>query len=307
MSLVKALGELTSKQARLSTGLLSELSCLTAEEMREFSVAWASASAERRGKVLRQLAELAEDTVELDFTAVYRHALADENDDVRVAAVVGLWECEERSLISPLVGLLNDDPSELVRSAAAQALGRFALLTEVGKLLEIDRQRIGDALLLVIDNEFETLDVRRRAIEAIAPMSHPRVPEIVQEAYEHEDPKVRASALFAMGRTCDLRWLPVLIGALENEDPELRYEAASGLGELGEEDAVIDLIPMIDDGDELVQEAVLNALGAIGGAAAKRALLRVAEGDDPRATEIARNAQQSIEFEEDPLDLNPES
>ena len=85
MSLVKALGELTSKQARLSTGLLSELSCLTAQEMREFSVAWASAPAERRRKVLRQLAELAEDTIELDFTAVHRHALTDENDDVRAA------------------------------------------------------------------------------------------------------------------------------------------------------------------------------------------------------------------------------
>ena len=42
-------------------------------------------------------------------------------------------------------------------------------------------------------------------------------------------------------------------------------------------------------------------------AAAKRALLRVAKGDDPRTAEIARNAQQSIEFEEDPLDLDPQS
>ncbi|MEE9285100.1 MAG: HEAT repeat domain-containing protein [Dehalococcoidia bacterium] len=304
MSLNDVLTKLASEEAFPSAVGLCELSGLNAEETKAFKAVWESASVERRRKVTARLVELAEENIELDFNAIFRHALRDDDEDVRTTAIAGLWECEERSLIGPLVQLVNDDPSDRVRCAAVQGLGRFALLAEMGKLLERDCRRIEDALLAVLDSLSETIEVRRRAIEAIAPMSLLRVPQIVQEAYDSQDPKVQASALFAMGSTCDPRWLPTLIGELENENPELRYEAAAALGGLGEEEAVAGLIEALDDSDEQVQESVIYALGAIGGGPAKKALVQASEAGEPRVAEMALAALRMIEFEDAPLSLD---
>ena len=56
--------------------------------------------------------------------------------EVREKAIEGLWEDEDRLLISTLCDLTKDDPSPKVRAAAAMALGKFAILAQDGKLLE---------------------------------------------------------------------------------------------------------------------------------------------------------------------------
>ncbi len=303
MSLQRTLDQIKAEDGPLSASRLTALSGLTPEEMRAVVQAWSAASTGRRRQVIAALIELAEDNVELDFGAVFRHALQDEDDEVRAAAIGGLWESEERWLIEPLIRFLRQDPSERVRAAAAQALGRFAILAETGKLRQPDGQRVGRALTEAIDDDLESLEVRRRAIEAVAAMSLPQVPEIIQAAYEHEDPRMRASALFAMGRTCDPCWLPALRADLDSEDSEVRFEAAGALGALGDDLAVVDLIAHINDPDPDVQDAVVNALGAIGGPIAKKALVRAAESADPRVAEMATEALQTADFGDDPLGL----
>ena len=280
---------------------LTVLSALDGDDLILFKRAWPDIPPERRRQAVDLMAEMAEDNVDMDFTPIFRYSLDDKDDNVRAAAVQGLWDVDERSLIGPLIGLLANDSSELVRSAAAQALGRYALLAEVGKLLERDRARIGDALLSVVDDDFETFEVRRRAVEAVAAMNLPRVPEIIQEAYESEMPEVRVSALFAMGRSCDPRWLADLLVELDSDDASMRYEAAGALGEIGQSEAIVNLIPLIEDEDTQVQEAVILALGSIGGSLSKRALTKARESDDPRVSELAQEALQNAELADNPF------
>jgi HEAT repeat protein len=301
MTFQDSIAQLTNGDGSISAPLLAHLSGLEADELDAFREAWSAAPTEVRRKTVGMLVEIAEDNVELDFSAVLRHALEDEEEDIRAKAVGGLWECEERTLIIPLMDLLANDPSETVRAAAAQGLGRFAMLAEVGNLLERDTARVADALLSTIDNDEETLDVRRRAIEAVSPMNVPRIAEIVEEAYESDDDDVRTSALYAMGRTCDPKWLPILLKELDNADPQFRYEALGALGELGEEEAVVYIIAAITDSDSEVQAAAVQALGSIGGAMAKRALGQAAKHPDGNIAELAQAALEGIATDEDPL------
>ena len=303
MSLQKCLEELPSLDKPLVQSRLVHLSNLEPEEMSAFIEAWAAMTTDRRRKAISMLVELAQDNVELDFNSLFRHTLDDDDEEVRVLSIAGLWECEERSLIDPLIRLMNDDSEETVRAAAAQALGRFALLAETGKLLERDHGRIGDALLAVIDTDGETVEVHRRAIEAVAPMSLPRVSEVIQEAYEDGDPKLVGSALYAMGLNCDPKWLPILLQELENEDNEVRYEAVGAISEVGDEEVVPRLVPLILDSDPQVQAAAISALGAIGGPTAKTVLGQAIRNPDPRLGELAEAALQSMDFDENPPDF----
>ena len=300
MSLEKCLEELADSEKSVANSSLVHLSDLSPEAMDAFKAAWGGSSPDRRRKVVVMLVELAEENVELDFTAIFRLALSDEAAEVRAAAVSGLWECEERALIDPLMCLLKSDPAEEVRAAAAQGLRSFAVLAETGKLPERDGARIGNGLLAVIDNPEESLEVRRRAIEAVAPLTLPRVPEVIQQAYESDEEEMKASALYAMGCTCDQRWLPTLLNELENGDPQMRYEAAVALGEMGDEEAVPDLVFLINDPDSQVQAGAIEALGGIGGPVARKALAQAMENPDRHIQESAEAALQALALDEDP-------
>ena len=301
MALQQLLEEVTSPDTPIVVAHLVDLSNLEGEDLDSFKADWPLITAERRRQIVDQLAQLAEDNVELDFSAVFRCALQDEQEEVRANAISRLWEVEERALIRPLSRMMLEDASELVRAHAARAMGRFALLAEIGKLLEKDGELIAQTLLEVIDDELESLEVRRRAVESIAPLSLDRVPDIIEQAYEDEYPPMQASAVFAMGRTCDPRWLTTLTGELDNTDAEMRYEAAVALGELGEEEAVVYLIPVINDTDAEVQAAAIEALGDIGGRVAKTALRQAEQHEDQRIRDLATSALESMEFHTDPL------
>ncbi len=109
------------KQAPKSAALL-RLSGLSAQETAEFAGRWVTLPAALRRGIVTKLVELSEDSVELDFSSLFRSCLEDKDPQVREQAVRGLWECEERALIRPLARLLADDPSAHVRTAAAMAL-----------------------------------------------------------------------------------------------------------------------------------------------------------------------------------------
>ena len=300
MDLQSFLDELSVSDSHIPGSKLVHLSDLGPEELHTFTEGWLSIPSETRRKAMSMMTELTEENIDLNFSAIFRYCLDDEEEDVRKTAITGLWDCEDRSLISPLIRLLNDDSDENVRAAAAQALGRFALLGETGKLLERDVNRVSDALLGAIDNEDGTLVVRRRAIEAVATLSVERVPELINDAYAVDDPLLKASALYAMGATCDPEWLPILLRELRSDDAQMRYEAVGALGEIGEEEAVPHLVPLMFDTDSQVQATAVNVLGSIGGPIAKAALAQAAKNPDARLSEMAADALETIGVDEDP-------
>ncbi len=265
MSLARYITQLSNEGKPLVLSKLANLSTLSPEELRLFLEAWAGIGVARRREVASQLVALAEEDPKLNFDDIFLACLQDPDEIVRVKAVEGLWEYENRSLINSMITMLRDDHKESVRAAAAMALGKFALLAELGKLCPDDRAKVERALVAVIDNLEEQLEVRRRAVEAIATLSLPKVTEIIQEAYQSDDAEMRVSAIYAMGMNSDPAWLPTLVKELGNPDAEIRFEAAGACGELGKEEAVPHLVKLIHDLDTQVQLSAITALGKIGG------------------------------------------
>lgn len=301
--LERYLAELRDLSKPVATSKLANLSDLSHEEVAIFESKWPGIDAARRRQIVERLAELAEDNFELDFDDVFRTCLADTDSEVRAKAIEGLWGCEERSLIDPLIGLLLEDADDSVRAAAAVALGKFALLAELGKLPEDDANEIKEALLTAFNNRDEQLDVCCRVLEAIGALSKPQVEELIRHAYQSNSLKFQASALYAMGRNCNPNWLPILLKELRSPYSQLRSEAAMACAELEAEEAVPRLVDLIGDSEVQVQISAIEALGRIGGSEAKERLQQCLDSPEKLLRQAAQEALAEMGLWEDPASL----
>ena len=300
-SLAKYLQELSDPSIKLKTAGLARLSALNTEQEAELANVWRGVPIERRREVVQELLDLEEDNVEFDFDAVFLQGLGDDDAEVRLGSVRGLWEHEAADLIPSLLDLIRKDDDAAVRAEAALALGRFVLRSEEGRLRERHFKAVESGLRGVIANSDEIEEVRARAIEAIGPHDAAWVRQAISEAYESGVRRLKVAAVHAMGRSCERRWLPLMLRELSNEEAEVRYEAATALGSLGDESAVANLVVALSDPDDEVREAAIAALGDIGGREAREALLELSREGSPAAKEAALAALAEIDFEEDPL------
>ncbi len=297
----ETIADLGNSDKPLLNSRLAELSNLNSEELALFEQAWAAIEPKRRRQIMYRLVELAEGNFELDFDSIFKSRLKDQDAEVRSKAIEGLWESEEASLIDPLIILLNQDSSEKVQATAATALGKFAMLAELKKLRPSHKSKVCQALLTVIDDKSKPIEVKRRALEAAAPLSLPQMEKAIVKAYQSSNPKLRTSALFAMGKSCNHSWLPILLKELASADAEMRYEAAGACGELGEKEAAPYLAELITDSDIDVQLAAIQALGKIGGPEAKDCLERCLNNPSEIIQQAAEQALYQLEAGEEPL------
>lgn len=292
----KLLQQIGDTEDRLSISSLYNLSRMDRGETLLFQKAWPSMAVERRRQIINFLVEIAEASFEVDFGQVFRFCLNDEDAEVREAAIEGLWEDNDTALIPPLITMMQDDSSVAVRARAAISLGRYVLWGELGKIKAGPFTLVREALLEIIHSPYEDLEVRRRAIESIAYSSQEGVREIIEAAYYHEDEKMRASAVFAMGRSADLYWADLVIGELENARPEMRYEAAMACGELELSAAIPLLAALTNDPDREVLEATIWALGQIGGDQARQTLYDCYREADEFLRDAVEEALEHLEF-----------
>jgi HEAT repeat protein len=271
---------------------------LPPEELEIVREVWSQAPLARRRKVVQALMELAEESVDVDFGAFFRLALSDPDAEVRRWAIEGLWEDEDSHLVPPLIKLLQHDPAESVRAAAASSLARFVFLSEMEYLCRDKTVKLQAALFDAIRNPAETVEVRRRALEALAFADREEVPDLIAAAYRDPNEDMRLSAVFAMGRACDPAWTETAIAELANPNPAMRYEAARACGEIEAEPALPTLLQRLDDPDQQVREMVLWAFGEIGGPAARRTLRRCLRDPDPGIREAAEEALAELERKE---------
>jgi HEAT repeat protein len=297
----ETIAALSDSSRPLLSSRLTELSNLNAQELALFEQAWKTIEPKRRRQIIYRLVELAEDNFELDFDDIFKGRLKDEDADVQSKAIEGLWESEETCLIDPLIELLEPESPEKVQATAATALGKFALLAELEKLRPQHKTRVCRTLLSVIEDTNRSLEIKRRALEAAAPLSLPQMEKAIARAYRSGVPKLKTSAIFAMGKSCNLSWLPILIKELTNADAEIRYEAANACGELGEKKATPYLSALTTDPDIDVQLAAIQALGKIGGPEAKDSLERCLTDDSEVIQQAAEEALNELEAGEDPL------
>ena len=298
-----ALQEIAS-EPKLHTSDLFILSRMDQTALDIFKDTWPGISLERRRTVMQELMEIAEVNFEVDFDPVFLLGLGDEDAVVRTTAIKGLWENESPVLIRPLIHLLKTDEFVIAREAAATALGKFIYLRELEEIDWDEASLAEEALLETIYNAAEDTDVRRRAVEALGYSSDSRVTKIIESAYYDDDDRMRASAIFAMGRNADARWIPRIIGELENQKAELRFEAVRACGELEAKDAVTKLISLIEEDPDLeVQEMAIWSLGRIGGDLARVALEACIESDDETLAMAAQDSLDELNLFDDGLML----
>lgn len=281
---------------------LQFLSDLTREQQARFRRAWSGVPLERRQQVTRELVEVAELSVELDFTRVFLVALDDEDEQVRATAVEGLWEDESVALLRRLLEFLEHDRSPLVQVAVLRSLARYALLAVTGDLDEAWPDRLRTRLLQVAGDPRASLEVRRRALEAVAVFPDDEaVQERIAAAYADRRLPMRASALYAMGRNLDSRWLEPVLHELQSGAAMLRFEAARASGELGSQRAVSGLIDLLNDPDREAQLAAVAALGKLGGRTAGTALRTLLESEDEVLREAVEEALDELNFSSNSL------
>ena len=302
MSIQECLLDLADPAKRLTSQQLVDFSDLDAEEASELAEAWPAIDPALRLRLLSELTDLAQDNIELNFEAVFKNGLGDEDAAVRVAALRGLYEYEGRDIVDRLAELLRDDESIEVRREAAIALGRYTLTFELGQLNAADGESVRSALIEAIEDEEQDDAVRARAVEALGALSDEETTNLIESIYREESLWLRVGAIDAMGRSCSAEWLPVILRELENPAPEMRHAAVFAAGEIGEEEAIEPLSrAAVGDPDAEVQRSAVHALGEIGGATARVALNNLLYEGGDSLREAIDEALSEIAFQDDPL------
>ncbi len=232
--------------------------------------------------------------------------LLDTYAPIRTAALDGLWDCDNEQLVEPIIELLANDPVIEVRAAAARSLAHFLMMTEWGQVPGKKLPNIFNALREAYEDSEVSLPVKCAALEAMGPLSHPQVGKFIEESFEGSVPELQRSALFAMGSSADLRWLPILLDEMESPYAEMRAEAARAAGAIGAGESVSLLSELVFDEDEDVAKAAITSLAQIGGAQANRALEELlADEMLAHLHEAVEEAQEETIWMERELELFP--
>jgi hypothetical protein len=277
----------------ISVAALYGLSDLNPEELSLFCQGWNEFNDERKRVMIRHLADISEENFQVDFSGVFAFCLGDHLPAVRVAALDGLWDTERVALIDPIVELMVADPETDVRTLATATIGHFILLAEWNQIPRRSVRRAVDVLLSLLDSDTTPTPVRRAALESLSPSSHERVASLVEEAYDSGDQDLQISAIYAMGRTVDKRWLPIVLDEMASSTEEMRLEAARAAGHIGSSDAVSELADLVTDQDLEVRLAAIVALGQIGGGTATR-ILEEMDGD-PDFVDVQSAIEEALE------------
>lgn len=301
VSFEENLAKLTDLTETVHTSALYALSNMTPEHQAKFEAAWKDLPVERRRKIVGSLIDLTEEVIELDFTNVYSFLLHDEDIEVRGKAIDGLWEDESRAVLSELLKLLESDPSPFVREKAAQGVGRFAYLAELGRLPQRWVDRVKDTLFTQVAGN-NPVEVQRRLVEALGYFNHnEQVTKVIEKAYQSEDDLLKAAALRAMGRNMNPRWLPEIGKELSNPEPLLRFEAVTAVGEIGSQELFPSLVTLLKDTDREVRLATVWTLGQLGGPEASRILKELTKAESKSMREAAQEALKELSYADNPL------
>ena len=281
---------------------IAQLSDLSRAEARQLGDLWPSLNVQTRETVVRQIETLASERVELDFGRALRIAVEDPSAVVRQLALAALWEDEGADMLGILSLRLATDPSPDVRAEAVKGLGRFAEQMVTTGAKDRAATALRSSLTALASDPSTAYGVRRGALEAVGVFGDdPPVRDVIQRNYDSGDQGLAASALYAMGRSRDPRWLPVIIENMASAEDELRFEAARAAGDMGDIDAVPSLAELCTDEDVEVRHAAMTSLGQIGGRGAIRVLQRLAEEPSDGDADVIAAAIAEAEIVVDPL------
>lgn len=282
----------------VSEETLAELSSITNDQSEVLVRKWLGWSDDEVLDLHTKLADLTEEDSSMEFECIFKAGLSHRDARVRAASAHSLAETGDTSAVSRILDLLEGDGDLDVRIAAATAMGSFALLAAEGKFSERVRNRIFLSLESVLKQGDTPKELWRRSLEAAGAFGDSGVNRYIEIAKNSEAPEFKRSALVAMARTSDARWLDFVVQELENDDSTVRFEAINALGEIGDEPDAFYLEELFDDQDLLVQLAAVAAAEKIAGPTAKQLLQIAGESPEPSVSKAASEALTAIANED---------
>ncbi len=278
--------------------LLYLFSDLLPEDQRDLAELWPSIPLERRRNLVIDLVELNDSDFLYDFEAVGRVALDDEDVDVVCGGIDLLFTTEDKQLIPLYLRLLQDQGrNELIRAAAANALGPYVYFGEMEELRKEKLHEIEEALLKTYAQD-PSEHVRRRALESLGYSSREEVPAMIRRAVDHTDPKWVESAMFAIGRSADDVWEEHIMEHLEDPDHDVRLQAIHAAGGVGLNTARKPLLKLLSPkADVELRKEAIWALSQIGGDGVLEAFTRLqALSDDDEELSLLEEAIATLNF-----------
>lgn len=216
--------------------------------------------------------------VEIGYPAVdpLIQVLNDNNPKIQENSAAALGKIGAEKAVQPLIELLADDNDDVQRAAklALCDLGDPA----VEPLIEVISD--GDTNWLVLSNGMRVLETigDERAVHplinmlggsdgvdaavALGEIGEPAVQPLI-DVLKDSDPRVRAYAVRALGRTGDSRAVEPVIELLNDEDENVRSNAAMALGKLADRRAINPLTKASKDKSERVRTLTRSAIDDI--------------------------------------------
>jgi hypothetical protein len=283
---------------------LYRLTDLGGDELSQLKNIWPQIRTQRRLGLIEDLEILVESNFLVSFDSVFKIGLSDPNADIRLASIRALWECEDAALIPQFIDILKNDDSIPTRAQAASGLGHFVLLGEIGKVQEKLYITIVETLLETLQDK-SLARIGQYALESLGFSSHPKIPRLIEEAYDSGDEDWLASSLVAMGRSDDEQWHPLVVNSLDHSDVKVRLMATQAAGKLAIPDATPLLFHLLDDEDDEIKMAAVWSLSEIGGEGVRDALeYLLEETEDEEVIELIENALDNLMFNEDLQDFS---
>lgn len=253
-----------------------------------------------RTRLLSEAIDLAQQDFRLDFTRFYIAASADDAAAVRQLAATGMAMGGPDEVAARLLDLVREDLVEDVRAAAAASLSFYVELSEIDELDMALAERLHSTLFTSAEDEEESWNVRRRAIESAAGYGpSEEIAGLVNTLWEEDELGLRVSAVFAAGRANLRTWLPIVQDLLTDPDPELRFEAVRAAGMFGDVDLIPRLATIIPkEWDVDVRHAAIMSIGMIGGSAAARTLVRLEREAPESDAEVIEEAMMEATLDD---------
>lgn len=223
--------------------------------------------------------------------ALLKTALQDRYIEVRLAAVekLGIRSVEDAI---PEIGRYLNAPNDLMRTAAAAALGRIGgtqaidlLLAAMPNTSGAQRDSIcGTLAALGFDAVRPLLDVlmgsddqksRMGAIWTLGKTGDPRAVTLLRLFLLEGDTALRASAAGAIGKIPCTASIEALSGSMVDPDSFVRSASVNGLGRIGKADEIELLKKGLADPDLFVRNRSAIAIGRIGGELAHEVIVSV--------------------------------
>jgi HEAT repeat protein len=295
---------LNADDYEVTTRHLFRLSGLEEPELGTIAKIWKSLNATRRYKLLEDMDDLNHSSTLVNFDEVYALGLADAEANVQEIAIRSLRECEDPKLIRPLLDAM-DAPAGNVRKQAADALGNFLLLSELGKVAKARGQEIEDQLQAALKNSDNPEPVRQAALASLGYSSEPKMIGEIEEGFANGRADWTAAAIKAMGRQGDPKWQKTVSNHIDHPDSDIRLAAVIAAGKLEIENVEDQLLLFLDEDNLDIRNAAIWALSELGDKDTRGALQKgLDEATDEEEKERFEEAIDNLSFRLDMIDFN---